>query len=271
MTPQDALAELLARVGASGGDAVFTEAQELAAWPAAAVMTMKAQKLLVRARPAASVVCPGCERACVMPVHVIPAQGTASRTFVICDKRSDINRVNIPVGHLEQWQASGEATADFIARALDLRRPSGSASSAGRWELGMFKGAKHSAHLVLLADGNLKLSLAGHSIALVDALGWKGDAIVIDRRMLVRCADAPAAGAGDAESAAQRRARLRARVREVKAKGTKAFLKVVAGEEGVSESRLKQLVRETATPAESWSGLARESKGAVSKREKAKR
>ncbi len=97
MTPQDALVELLARVGASGGDVVFTGAQELASWPAAAVTTMKVQKLLVKVRPAASVVCPGCERECVMLVHVIPAQGTASRAFVVCDKRSDINRVNIPL------------------------------------------------------------------------------------------------------------------------------------------------------------------------------
>ncbi len=139
----------------------------------------------------------------------------------------------------------------------------------------MFRGTRHAAHLVLLVDGTLKLSLAGHAIAVADALGWKGNRIVIDRRMLARCVDAPAASAGDAESAAQRRARLRSRVREVKAKGTKAFLKVVAGEEGISESRLKQLVRETATAAESWSGLAsglaRRPEGAVSKREKTQR
>ena len=98
-----------------------------------------------------------------------------------------------------------------------------------------------------------------------------GDRIVIDKRMLKRCVDSPVAGAGDAESAEQRRDRLKARVRAEKAKGTKAFLKMVAEEEGVSVSRVKQLVRDAATPAKTWAGLAQPSKGAVSKGGKAKR
>ncbi len=271
MTPQDALLELLARVGASHGAPVFVGTDELTQWPAQAVTAMKAHKLLAKARPSASVVCPGCERQCVMPVHVLPAKGTASRAFVVCDKRSDINRVNVPIDQLEQWQVSGESVADCMARLLTLRRPSGSASSTGRCEVGTFKGTKHSGHLVLLANGELKLTLAGHSIALVDALELKGDRIVIDKRMLSRCVDRPVAGAGDAESAERRRERLKARVRAEKAKGTKAFLKVIAEEEGISVSRLKQLVRNEPAPAKSWLGLSSQSKGAISKAEKAKR
>jgi hypothetical protein len=271
MTPQDALAELLARVGANRGATVFIGAQELVGWPAAAVAAMKAQKLLVKARPATTVVCPGCERQCVMPVHAPPAQARAARAFVVCDKRDDINRVNVPIGSLEQWQASGEAAAECVARLLALRQPGSGAVSAGRCEVGMFKGAKHAAHLVLLADGTLTLSLAGHAIALSDALEWKRDRIVIDRRMLSRCVDNPVGGAGDAESAEQRRERLRARVREEKAKGTRAYLKAVAEEEGISPSRLKQLVAEPRKSASTWSGLGHSSKGTVSTAGKAKR
>lgn len=257
MTPQAALIELLARVGASGSAAIFIAAQELEEWPATTVAAMKAQKMLMPARPAASVVCPGCERACVMPVHVIPAQAKASRAFVVCDKRSDINRVNVSIGSLEQWQASGATVAGWLARALELHGASGTDSAPGRWEVGMLRGAKHASHLVLLADGELRLVLAGHSIRLADALDVKGDRITIDRRMLNRCVDHPVAGAGDAESADQRRERLRARVREVKAKGTRAFLKVVAAEEGVSSSRLKQLVAEPRKAISAETGLSR--------------
>ncbi len=65
---------------------------------------------------------------------------------------------------------------------------------------------------------------------------------------MTRLVDQPVAGAGDEESAAQRRERLKKRVQAVKAKGTKAFLKTVAEEEGISSSRLKQLLREEPEP-----------------------
>jgi type III secretory pathway component EscV len=54
--------------------------------------------------------------------------------------------------------------------------------------------------------------------------------------------DHPAAGAGDAESAAQRRERLKKRVQLVRARGAMAFLKTIAEAEGVSVSRLKQIL-----------------------------
>jgi len=123
MTPADVLVELLARVGASKGQALFIGAQELSEWPATAVAAMKKQKLLVPARPAASVVCPGCERQCVMPVHVIPPGASAARAFVVCDKRDDINRVSVPIAHLEQWKVSGDISPASVAQALGVPLP----------------------------------------------------------------------------------------------------------------------------------------------------
>lgn len=46
------------------------------------------------------------------------------------------------------------------------------------------------------------------------------------------------------ETPAQRRVRLERRVREVKAAGIRAFLKTVASEEGITPSRLKQILDE---------------------------
>ncbi len=271
MSPQDALLELLARVGANRGASVFINAAELSHWPTGTVAALKAHKLLVKARPAASVVCPGCERECVMPVHVVPAHGAASKAFVVCDKRSDINRVAVPIDRLEQWQAYGELIADLLASLLGLRRPSGRDSNFGRWEIGMFKGRKHSSHLVLFADGELTLSLAGHSIVLRDVLECKGERFVADKRTLIRLVDQPVAGAGDAESAELRRKRLRERVRAEKAKGNRAFLKLVAEEEGISVSRLKQLVQEDRAPATTPLDLPTQSKGPIPQAAKTKR
>jgi hypothetical protein len=72
MTPPDALIELLARMGAGNGAAVLVSNEELSQWPAIAVEAMKAQRILAKARPASSAICPGCEQACVMPVHTFP-------------------------------------------------------------------------------------------------------------------------------------------------------------------------------------------------------
>lgn len=271
MTLETALIELLARVGALNGATVIVSDHELSEWPNATVAAMKSQGLITKARPATSAVCPGCERECAMPVQILTDKERGPQAFIVCDKRSDINRVSVPVNHLEQWQASGDSIADLLARLLDLRRPSHKATDAARWEIGMLKGAKRASHLVLLGDGELNLLLAGHSIALADVLEMKDDRFALDKRMLIRRVDQPVAGAGDAQSAEQRRERLKVHVRAEKAKGTKAFLKVVADEEGISVSRLKQLVKDESAGAKTLLGLLPQPKRANSKRDKAKR
>jgi hypothetical protein len=248
MTPQDSFFELLARLGASKGATLLISEEELSYWPQAAVTAMKSEKLLVKGCPAISVVCPGCEQECVMPVHIRPTETRVAAPFIVCDKRSDINRVAVPISRLEQWQASGLAIADLLAALLDLRRPDPGDTPTGRWEVGVFKGAKGSSHLVLWADGRLTLTLAGHSIALADILAFESDGFKLDKRTLVQLVDKPIAGAGDAESATQRRARLKKRVQTEKDKGNRAFLKTVAEMEGISVPRLKQLLSPKSTP-----------------------
>jgi hypothetical protein len=93
MTPQEALAELLARVGASGGSPVFISVDELACRPPDAVFSFKNHKILTPAGPARSVVCPRCERQCIMPINVVTGMELEAWVCVVCDKRSDINVV----------------------------------------------------------------------------------------------------------------------------------------------------------------------------------
>ncbi len=244
MTPEDALIELLDRVAALQGASARISADELAQWPGEAVTAMKAQKLITGARPAASAVCPGCEEECVMPVHTIPQPSGDAALFIVCDKRDDIGRVPVPGASLEQWQASGDSIADLLAGLLGLHRSPMGSSSAGRWEVGVYRGKKHASHLVLMAGEQLTLTLGGHSIALTEVLALEGSRFKVDKRRLIRLADQPVAAAGDVESAGQRRERIRKRVDELKAKGVKAFLKTVAEEEGLSISRIKQLLQD---------------------------
>ena len=242
MTPQCALLELLQRLGAAGGAPILIDAAELSQWPSTAVAAMKSQHLIVKGRPAASAICPGCERECVMPVHTLPATTGSPAAFIVCDKRSDINRVMVPMKALEQWHASGDSVAGLVTDLLALQRPEVSDPNAARWEIGLFRGRAHAGHLVLKADDSLTLAVAGHSIVLEEVIELEDDRLSIDARRLTRLVDSPVSGGGDAESSAQRRARLKKRVREVKAQGTRGFLRSVAAEERISVSRLKQLL-----------------------------
>ena len=120
MTPQAALIELLGRVGASQGNAVLVNDEDLTQWPTAAVDAMKTQGLLAKTKPASSVICPGCERECVMPVNIIPAkENFPARAFISCDKRSDISRVPVSFEKLNQWQCTINSVCDLLQPALD--------------------------------------------------------------------------------------------------------------------------------------------------------
>lgn len=254
MSPADALAELLHRVAAAGGTPACFSGRELAAWPTLSVDQFKATGLLVKGPPADTVTCPGCEEDCTMLVEVAITCSGGARAFVMCDKRDDVGRVAVAANELEQWICSPERVADTLARLLGIRRSDGDAAGR-RWDVGVLKGTKHSAHVVLGIEGVLRLATAGHNLPVADVLELGDKGLILERRALLRCVDSPLAGGGEVESAEQRRERLKARVNQERSKGTKAFLQVVAAEEGFTVSRLKQLIYEKPEPANKWAAM----------------
>jgi hypothetical protein len=244
MTSEATLLELLERIGAQCGKAVFISNYELNQWSENAVTAMKSCNLMVKAHPAISVECIGCENSCMRPV-IFADQFCAQSAFVLCDKRDDTNRILIPISHIEQWQASGCSVANLLSNMLNLSPPTENKASPFSWRIGVLKGTKHSSHIVLTTNDKLKLILliAGHTIELDELLTLDNGGFKIDRRKLNRLIDNPIAGAGDAESAKQRRERLKKRVITEKNKGNKKFLKTVAEEEGISVTRIKQLMQ----------------------------
>ena len=85
MKPIDALLELLGRVGACGGAPIHIADEELNQYPTAAVAAIKKQKLILKAPPASSVACPGCEFDCIMPVHTPQVSTGRPEPFIVCD------------------------------------------------------------------------------------------------------------------------------------------------------------------------------------------
>jgi len=256
MTPEAVLIELLNRLAALHGKMVLINTDELTQWPTEIVEELKTHNLIRKTRPATSVVCTECEEECVRPVHTITETHGDPALFLVCEQRNDINRVPISINRLEQWQTSGALLADYLSGSLGLHRPAADSTTDNRWEIGMLKGKKYSSHLVLLTGDFLTLTLAGHSIPLADVLTIENNHILIDKRTLTRLVDQPVAGAGDVESAEQRRERIKKRVNELKARGVKAFLKTVSEEEGLSITRIKQLIKDdepaTKQPKNHW-------------------
>ena len=207
MTPQAALIELLARVGAQGG-VVLVTAAELAQWPAAAVAAMKKQKLLTRSSPATSAVCPGCENECVMPVHTLVRASGEAASFIVCDKRDDTNRVPIAADQLLQWRCDVPAVCQFIATSLDLRQSEQQASSDTLLNIGMVRGHKRTQMLALRLQHELALTAGNSAIPLADLVSFEDDSFVVDAALVRQMVDtAPPADSRHTPTIAKREVR----------------------------------------------------------------
>ena len=222
---------------------------EVKDWPSEALDGLVASGLLQPAQPTTSIMCDGCEQNCIMPVNIYPAQDEKQgKAFITCDKRDDIGRVQVDFRRMAQWLATNGQIATAISGFLKIDQRGPTAIDSKQWRIGMFKGRKHISQLTLEADGkSLFLSLAGHNIPLVDVLAFEDCSLALDKVALIRLVDEPTSKC-EIEKPEERKARLIARVKQERAKGTKAFLQVVAEEEGVSTSRLKQLIKVNATP-----------------------
>ena len=190
MTPQAALIELLERVGASQGNAVLVNDEELTQWPMAAVAAMKTQGLLAKTKPASSTICPGCEHECVMPVYIIPAkENLAARAFISCDKRSDISRVTVSFQKLNQWQCTIDSVCQFIATCLGLRRSNQLTDNSNLSNIGIAKGIKRSQMLGLEADGGLSLVAGNSRLPLTELIEYHDGAYTLDNAMIHQLVD----------------------------------------------------------------------------------
>jgi hypothetical protein len=273
VTATAALGELLARLGATGGGAIELRGDELAGWPAEAVQALQARRVLAPSSPATSAVCDGCERACPMPVQVLTRPGHPPRAFIACDKTDDIGRVPVALLRLERWRASDASLADALAMLLGSTEATRLAGDAKAWRLGVAAGrTTRAAVLLRWQEGGAVLEVAGHVLPLDLALTIKDAALILDSKTLVRCVDAPAAGGGvPAESPDERRQRLKKRVAAEKSTRTKNFLEVVAAEEGLSTSRLKQLLATPKQAPDTWAAPLASLAGASPKKSARKR
>ena len=190
MTPQAVLIDLLERVGTSRGAAVLINDVDLSQWPSIAVKAMKAQKLIVKSRPSRSAVCLGCEQGCVMPVHTMPVRADAPASFIVCNKRNDINRVPVSPEQLSQWRCRADSICKFIAASLGLRRSGKQGESNGLWEIGIATGKKRSQMLCLQVNGELVLVAGNSRVPLAELIEFHDGGYSLDSTMISQLVDA---------------------------------------------------------------------------------
>jgi hypothetical protein len=193
MTPLEALLELVARVGANNGAEVAVNELELSRWPITAVRELNARQLLLKTSPATSAVCPGCEQECTMPIHIIPGTRPAV-SFVVCDKRDDINRVKVPAERLQQWRCDAEAVGWFVAQSLGIRPGGQRKISDGLREIGIVRGKKRSQMLCLKTNGSLELVAGSNSVPLSELLQFESKGYSIDAAAVRQLADMSSTG-----------------------------------------------------------------------------
>lgn len=190
MTPKAALIELLGRVGARLGESVAVSTEELSQWPTAAVVVLKSQGLLLKARPAKSVVCDGCEQDCSMPVQTVTRANGSVTSFVVCDKRSDTNRVPVPAARLALWRCDAQAVCGFVAASLGLVQTTVQPSEAGLLPIGMARGNKSTQMLCLRVHGHLALVAGTNAMPLADVIGFENGGFTLDRPVIHQMVDA---------------------------------------------------------------------------------
>ena len=266
MTRADLLESVLERLARAGPVKAIFSADEIAAWPAGTLATLFNAGMLQQAQPASVLECTGCEENCIMPVHVFPAEDNRpARAFIACDKRDDVGRVPMDMGRLKAWQITTDLLARVLAQLLEFTQAPQQDSTGKRCTLGVLKGNKHKSLVTLLTGDSLTLALAGHAVPLIEVLALMENALTLDKDELIRRVDQPTRDA-ETETPEARRIRIKARVREEQAKGTKAFIQVVAREEGISASRVKQLVSTKPDPVNVWAGLTTPLKPPASKK-----
>lgn len=105
MTLEDVLQELIQVLGSKGDGTISWEL--VREWPEGAVEIFQNAGWIKPKEPVTTVVCPGCEENCFMPVHVRKRDDGVIHARVMCDRLDYMGPVPIHSDHLQQWQITG--------------------------------------------------------------------------------------------------------------------------------------------------------------------
>lgn len=129
-----------------------------------------------------------------MPVHTVSranVNANASTTsFVVCDKRSDINRLAIPPARLAQWRCDGQMVCNFVAASLGLVQTTVQPSDADLLPVGMARGIKRTQMLCLRVQGHMTLVVGAAVLPLADVIRFEDGNFTLDAAAIHQLVDA---------------------------------------------------------------------------------
>jgi hypothetical protein len=109
---------------------------------------------------------------------------------VVCDKRSDTNRVPVPAARLALWRCDAQAVCGFIAASLGLQQTTVQPSEDGLLPIGIARGNKRTQMLCLRVQGHLALVVGTDAMPLADVIGFENGGFTLDRPVIHQMVDA---------------------------------------------------------------------------------
>ena len=125
-----------------------------------------------------------------MPVHTLTRANAPAAYFVVCDKRSDTNRVPVPAAGLALWRCDAQAVCGFIAASLGLQQTTVQPSEDGLLPIGIARGNKRTQMLCLRVQGHLALVVGTDAMPLADVIGIENGGFTLDHAVVHQMVDA---------------------------------------------------------------------------------
>lgn len=115
MTGNDLLLGLLDQLRTQA--ALYLTQDTIQDWPDGLLGALVDAGLLQPASPANSIECRGCACGCIKPVERMT--GPPTRAFILCDEEPALGRIPVELKRLQQWQASSDRFAQWLADQVD--------------------------------------------------------------------------------------------------------------------------------------------------------
>ena len=110
---------------------------------------------------------------------------------MVCDKRSDTNRVPVPSARLALWRCDAKAVCGFVAASLGLQQTSVQPPDEGSLLIGVVRGKKRTQMLCLrVVQGHLRLVAGADGLPLTDVIVFENSCFTLDQVAIRHMVDA---------------------------------------------------------------------------------
>ena len=167
---------------------------EVALWPVGLRTALVEAKLIRRDIFRHEVTCPGCEESCIRPILRTGSGKKMGGPFVVCDKREDINRVQLADTDLIGWSLDVFKLKDFVACSLRVPLSKQATTSDGLIPVATIHGKKQDRLVHLHFNNTVELVAGGDRMDLIDFVEFREKNLIVNLKMISKWIDSLPAG-----------------------------------------------------------------------------